>query len=263
VAMILDEAPAVGRIPILAESIAYLPGFNVRTLLVVQALSQLRDVYGAQTAETMMKSLAVRIAYAPKDFGEANELSQELGNVTVRVRTLSKPLFDAFDRRGRRSRSVSISEQKRPLMLPQEIKELGRDHEILIYEGLRPVLARKNRYFEDRRFRARLLPAPARASPHPPLEAPPQSNAENAMSLSQTSPDSHQVICPEPAERQSQRRTRKPRLADIEQIDSLTLDDFAVDWSRVEIPQKAEGDRLTSEELHRAVDSFLATIREH
>ena len=83
------------------------------------------------------------------------------------------------------------------------------------------------------------------------------------MSLSQASPDSHQVMCPEPAERQSRRQTRKSTLADMEQIDSLTLDDFAVDWSRVEIPQKAEGDRLTSEELHRAVDSFLATIREH
>jgi type IV secretion system protein VirD4 len=78
--------------------------------------------------------------------------------VTVRARTVSKPLFDLFDKRGRRSGSVSISEQKRPLLLPQEIKELGRDREILICEGLRPILARKNRYFQDRRLRARLVP---------------------------------------------------------------------------------------------------------
>lgn len=261
VAMILDEAPAIGRIPILAESIAYLPGFNVRTLLVVQALSQLRDVYGVQTAETMMKSLAVRIAYAPKDFGEANELSQELGNATVRVKTISKPLFDVFDRQGRRSRSVSISEQRRPLLLPQEIKELGRDREILIYEGLRPVLARKNRYFQDRRFRARLFPPPARASPHPAPD-PSQAKAEQAAPLSQDESLTEQVMRPEVPEARRKPRTRKATLADIERIDSLTLDDFAVDWSRVEIPEKAEGERLTSEELQRAVDSFLATIRE-
>jgi type IV secretion system protein VirD4 len=261
VAMILDEAPAIGRIPILAESIAYLPGFNVRMLLVVQALSQLRDVYGAQTAETMMKSLAVRIAYAPKDFGEANELSQELGNVTVRVKTLSKPLFDVFDRHGRRSRSVSISEQKRPLLLPQEIKELGRDRELLIYEGLRPVLAKKNRYFQDRRLRARLHPPPARASPHPAPVAPTAALADGDTCAAQVDASTEQSITPPETERPKPSRTRKATVEDFERIDALTLDDFAVDWSRVEIPEKPEGERLTSDELHRAVDSFLETMR--
>jgi type IV secretion system protein VirD4 len=258
VAMILDEAPAIGRIPILAESIAYLPGFNVRILLVVQALSQLRDVYGAQTAETMMKSLAVRIAYAPKDFGEANELSQELGNTTVRVKTVSKPLASLFDRH-RRSRSVNISEQKRPLLLPQEIKELGRDREILIYEGLRPILATKNRYFQDRRLRARLFPPPTRASPHPvPMPGPADGTEGSTLGEFSIEPASR------PSEPDPPRKpqTRNATIADLERIGSLTLDDFAVDWSRVEIPEKPADECLTSEELHRAVESFLATIRE-
>jgi type IV secretion system protein VirD4 len=260
VAMILDEAPAIGRIPILAESIAYLPGFNVRILLVVQALSQLRDVYGAQTAETMMKSLAVRIAYAPKDFGEANELSQELGNTTVRVKTVSKPLASLFDRNGHRSRSVNISEQKRPLMLPQEIKELGRDREILIYEGLRPILATKNRYFQDKRLRARLFPPPSRASPHP---APPQTPVvcDSSACASEVGGSIEQASAP--MEDQPRKpRARKATMKDLEQIESLTLEDFAVDWSRVEIPDKPNGERLTNEEMNRAVESFLSTIRE-
>jgi type IV secretion system protein VirD4 len=262
VAMILDEAPAIDRIPILAGSIAYLPGFNVRILLVVQALSQLRDVYGAQTAETMMKSLAVRIAYAPKDFGEANELSQELGNLTVRVKTVSKPLFDFFDRHGRRSRSVSVSEQKRPLLLPQEVKELGRDYEILIYEGLRPVLAKKNRYFQDRRLRARLFPPPAGASPHRPPVSPSTAALGGGSSFESAESSVEQSIRPLELEADRMTRTREATSEDLERIDSLTLEDFAVDWSRVELPQKAEGERLSSEELQRAVDSFLETIRE-
>lgn len=259
VAMILDEAPAIGRIPILAESIAYLPGFNVRILLVVQALSQLRDVYGAQTAETMMKSLAVRIAYAPKDFCEANELSQELGNTTVHVKTVSKPLASLFDRNGHRSRSVNISEQKRPLMLPQEIKELGRDREILIYEGLRPILATKNRYFQDRRLRARLFPPPARASPHP--APPPPVACDDVTHASDGETSIERSITPSEDQPPKPRR-RKATMGDLDRIDSLTLDDFAVDWSRVEIPDKPDGERLTNEEMHRAVESFLATIRE-
>lgn len=259
VAMILDEAPAIGRIPILAESIAYLPGFNVRILLVVQALSQLRDVYGTQTAETMMKSLAVRIAYAPKDFAEANDLSQELGNTTVRVKSFSRPLGNLFERRGGRGRSVNISEQRRPLMLPQEIKELGRDHEVVIYEGLRPILASKNRYFEDPRLRVRLLPPPAKASPHP---VPVIAASVDAAPLTQeggvieTSAPSVKPV------RKPASRRREASVEDLKRIDALTLEDFDVDWSRVELPQKPEGERLTSEELHRAVNSFLTTIRE-
>jgi type IV secretion system protein VirD4 len=203
--------------------------------------------------------LAVRIAYAPKDFGEANELSQELGNLTVRVKTVSKPLFDLFDRHGRRSRSVSISEQKRPLMLPQEIKELGRDHEILIYEGLRPVLAKKNRYFQDPRLRARLFPPPTSASPNPPPTLP--ATAVVAGSMSSVESSIEQSLRPSDPDAERAPRTREATMEDLERIDSLTLDDFAVDWSRVEIPQKADGESLTDGELQRAADSFLETIR--
>ena len=167
VAFILDEAAAIGRIPILAKSVAYLPGYNVRLILVLQALSQLREIYGPQNADTMMKSLAVRIVYAPKDVAEASEISNELGMTTVKARTHSKPTMDFSDAKGGRRRSVSISEQKRPLLLPQEVKELGKDREVIFYEGIRPILARKNRYYQDRFFRKRLFPPPARATPNP------------------------------------------------------------------------------------------------
>ena len=42
VLMLLDEFTALGRIPIIAESVSYLPGYNVRVLLVIQTPAQLR-----------------------------------------------------------------------------------------------------------------------------------------------------------------------------------------------------------------------------
>ena len=89
--MLLDEMTAPGKIPILAQAISYLPGYNVRFLLVIQAFSQLREVYGANAADTMMKSLAARVLYAPKDFAEANEISQELGFTTVKSKASPNP----------------------------------------------------------------------------------------------------------------------------------------------------------------------------
>ena len=83
--MSLNEFTALGKIPIVSESMAYLPGYNVRILLVIQAPSQLREVYGPYAAETMLKSVAARIVFAPKDYPDAKEISDELGVTTVRV----------------------------------------------------------------------------------------------------------------------------------------------------------------------------------
>jgi len=55
---------------------------------------------------------------------------------------------------------------------------------------------------------------------------------------------------------------RDATVEDIERLDSIKLEDFAADFSRVEIPEKAEGERLTSAELHTAVESFLDSLRE-
>jgi len=37
--MLLDECAALGRIPIIAEAISYLPGYNVRVVLVIQTVA--------------------------------------------------------------------------------------------------------------------------------------------------------------------------------------------------------------------------------
>src|SRR3989440_5532816 len=160
VMMLLDEFASLGRIPIIAEAISYLPGYNVRVVMVVQTPSQLREVYGSHSAETMLKSLAARIVFAAKDHADAREISDELGFTTVRVRSLSMPVVEFGSGQGRRARSQTVSEQRRALLLPQEVKALGPEEAIIFYEGLRPIRGRKIRYYQDRRFIARLLPPP-------------------------------------------------------------------------------------------------------
>jgi type IV secretion system protein VirD4 len=85
-----------------------------------------------------------------------------LGQETVAVETVSKPLWSFGEHAQRRGRSVSVSEQRRPLLLPQEVKELPADEALIFYEGLRPIRCRRIRYYQDRGLRARLRPPPAR-----------------------------------------------------------------------------------------------------
>jgi type IV secretion system protein VirD4 len=199
----------------------------------------------------MMKSLAARVLYAPKDYSEANEISQELGFTTMRVKSVQQPRWNIFSSKGHRQGSVSISEQKRALLLPQEVKELGRDREIVLYEGLRPILARKNRYYEDPFFKRRLFPPPAHATAAADHAATCGANAR--------APAPH---VESPTAEASRSTSRAATAEDIEQIEQLTLDDFDIDFDKVVLPQTAEGERFTTEELDTAVSSFINALRE-
>jgi type IV secretion system protein VirD4 len=260
VMMLLDEFTALGRIPIIAEAISYLPGYNVRVVLVIQTPAQLREVYGMHNSEVMLKSLAARIVFAPKDFADAKEISDELGFTTVPVRTVSKPLGASLDKRGKRSRSQSVSLQRRALLLPQEVKELGTEDAIVFYEGCRPIRCRKIRYFTDRRFRKRLMPAPEVPLPPRPgvsAIAQPSQAASSAIVMA----DSAGSAAPAAAAREGKGDrvgVREATFKDIERIESLTLEDFERDFSRVQIPDK-EGP-LSEPEMKTAVESFLSSL---
>jgi type IV secretion system protein VirD4 len=257
VLMLLNEFTALGRIPIIAESMSYLPGYNVRVLLVIQAPSQLRDVYGPYAAETMLKSVAARIVFAPKDYPDAKEISDELGFTTVRVRSHSKPNFMAFNRQSGRSGSSTVSEHARALLLPQEVKEIGNDHALIFYEGLRPIRCRKIRYFADRRFRACLLPAPPRATPgnrqvEPTPPTAPAVTAPAAELMEGDALTTDNSIEPTTA-------PHAAGLEEMERLESLTIEDF--DDRLKDLYFEQAGDRPTDSELAADVDHFLDALR--
>ena len=53
-----------------------------------------------------------------------------------------------------------MSEQRRALLLPQEVKELGAEEAIVFYEGLRPSAAARSATSRTSDFDRRLLPPP-------------------------------------------------------------------------------------------------------
>jgi type IV secretion system protein VirD4 len=246
--VLLDECPALRRIPILAEASGFLPGYNVRTLLVMQTPAQLRAIYGEDGAKTLLKTLAARIYFAPKDMDDAEEISKELGFTTVKVKAVSRPALDLVAQKGGRQRTVNISEQQRALMLPQEVRDMGSHREIVFAEGLPPILCRKIRYYQDRRLRARLFPAP-RVARLEPLES--LSRAATAQPTSTVRRTAESEAAGRPV-------TREATIEDLERIDSLTLDDFPEALKRIPFPTQG---RMTQTELGRAADEFLAIMR--
>lgn len=169
--IVLDEFARLGPAPVLAHAFAWVAGYGLRLLAVLQSPSQLRAIYGPDVAEEVMTNCGIEIVFAPKELKIAQELSDRLGFYTMDGRSRSRPMGLSPGRR-----STTVSDQRRALMLPQELMQLPQTALIVLKAGLPPVRARKIAYFRERVFQRRLRPAPdlaATAASPPALEEDP------------------------------------------------------------------------------------------
>jgi type IV secretion system protein VirD4 len=157
--LVNDEFAAMGRVGIISAAAAFLAGYDLRLLTVVQALSQLDAVYGEKEARTFATNHGLQILYAPREQRDADQYSAMLGQFTDRA--VSRARSRAFGPHGGSSIGRNESEHRRALLLPQEFKELGSERLVVILENCKPILGEKIRYHRDKVFTSRLRPAPA------------------------------------------------------------------------------------------------------
>lgn len=156
--LLMDEFTSVGVVNIIAKSVGHIAGYNLRLLPIIQSTAQLEspNSYGKDDAKTLITNHAMQIVYAPRDQKDANEVSESLGYFTEKSTSISRP--KGFSKHG--GGSDNTSDQRRALLLPQEVKEIGQWKEIIFLENVKPILCDKIRYFDDPEFVSRLLPAP-------------------------------------------------------------------------------------------------------
>jgi type IV secretion system protein VirD4 len=157
--LVNDEFTAMGRVGVITNAAAFLAGYNLRLLTVVQAMSQIDAVYGDKEARTFATNHGLQILYAPREQRDADEYSAMLGHFTERA--TSRGRSRSFSGHGHSTISRNESEQRRALLLPQEFKELGSERLVVIFENCKPILGEKIRYYRDKAFSSRLMPAPA------------------------------------------------------------------------------------------------------
>lgn len=153
VLLLMDEFTSVGKLPVLQKGVAYIAGYGLRMLPIFQTPAQLRDpeLYGQEGARTLIDNHSMRIVFAPKSHVDAEDISKDLGTTTVKSKSLSRP--EAFSSG---HKSSSESDQRRELLLPQEVKDIGADTEILFMENTKPIKCKKARYYADTAFMDRL-----------------------------------------------------------------------------------------------------------
>jgi type IV secretion system protein VirD4 len=154
--LLMDEFTTIGKMDVLAKSIGYIAGYGLRMMPIIQSPSQMVEVYGKETAQTFQSNHALSIIYPPKatETDIAESISKWLGYETVKGVSVSSPsgLFNG-------NRSKSESDQRRALLLPQEITSLGGDTELVVMENVLPIVAKKIQYYKDAVFVSRLKKA--------------------------------------------------------------------------------------------------------
>ena len=147
--LFLDEFPAIGRIEILAKAVGFIAGYNIRIVPIIQSLSQLASIYGEKDARTFVTNHACQVIFAPREQQDANEYAQMLGTYTAKALSTGMSQPRGWGQARQASTSSNLSDHARPLLLPQELKELGPTRQIISLSHTKPILCDKAFFYLD------------------------------------------------------------------------------------------------------------------
>jgi len=157
VLLLMDEFPALGRMPALVNAVSVMAGYNLRFVAIVQSIAQLRALYRDET-DTLLENIHTRVFFAAKNLKNAQDITGELGDTTVESRSHSRA-------KGFSSKlgNETISQAKRALLLPQEAKAIGQDAMIVLTDNCNPIMAKKVIYHRTKSFLLRCIKSDAPA----------------------------------------------------------------------------------------------------
>jgi type IV secretion system protein VirD4 len=159
--LMLDEFPALGRLDFFESALAFMAGYGLKAFLIAQSLNQIEKAYGPNNS--ILDNCHVRVCFATNDERTAKRVSDALGTSTEMKAMKNYAGHRLSPWLGHLM--VSRSETARQLLTPGEIMQLPPTDEIVMVAGTPPIRAKKARYYEDARFKERILAPPALARP--------------------------------------------------------------------------------------------------
>ena len=234
VLLAMDEFAQLGRLDAIFEGVTFFRSFGLRLLALLQSPSQNRTNYSIEGAKTFEQAFDCSVFYTPaaRDIETAKLVSELLGNQTVKGKSESKK--KGFDTK---NDSTSTSDQKRPLMLPQEVLRMPFTKQIIFISGMAPMYASKVRAWRDPVLMKRVGPAPI----PPVMEIQAENVAAPVFDISYA--DEAPI-------------TREIDATDMPQIADLGLADFSCDFEAIDVP---EG-KLSDDEIAELRDRFLEAV---
>ncbi|NKQ89787.1 type IV secretory system conjugative DNA transfer family protein [Rhizobium ruizarguesonis] len=143
---LLDEFAALGHLAPIERAMGLMAGYGVQLWPIVQDIHQLRATY-RQRAGTFLSNAGVLQVFGVNDHDSARLVSDLLGQETVVFNTAARALDSE-------KTGLSFAEQHvaRPLLTPDEVRNMHAETELLFIAGQRPIVATKLRYYADPEF---------------------------------------------------------------------------------------------------------------
>jgi len=168
----IDEFPALGKLEILQQSLAFVAGYGIKCYLIAQDINQLKSrETGYGPDESITSNCHIQAAFPPNRLETAEHLSKLTGQTTI--------IKEQLTRSGRGlgvNVSTTMQEVQRPWLTPDECLRMPGpqkdEHDritvagdmVLYCAGFPAIHGRQPLYFEDRTFAARAaVPAPKRS----------------------------------------------------------------------------------------------------
>ena len=140
---LIDEFPALGNLSLFEEALAYIAGYGLKALLIVQSINQLNKIYGKDNS--IIDNCRTQLYFTPNDKDTPKMISDMMGNKTEKIITRSGKGFFMENR--------SESYQARALMTAGEIRVLPYEKLLLLLSGKNPIKGNKIFWFKHKKFK--------------------------------------------------------------------------------------------------------------
>lgn len=146
--LLMDEFILIGKVEIIVLVVFYMVGYNIWLLLIIQSMFQFDVIYGWEVLCIIIINYVLQILYVLCEQQDVNDYLDMLGYIMVCRKNVIYVCEKIYN----------FIEEWCVLMLLQELKVMGLDMEVFLYEGiLYLVKCDKICYYKDCYFILRLL----------------------------------------------------------------------------------------------------------
>ena len=250
--LMLDEFPALGRLDFFESALAFMAGYGLKSFLIAQSLNQIEKAYGPNNS--ILDNCHVRVSFATNDERTAKRVSDALGTATEMKAMKNYAGHRLSPWLGHLM--VSRSETARQLLTPGEIMQLPPTDEIVMVAGTPPIRAKKARYYEDVRFKERILPPPELARP---AEGRPDDWSRLRIPARPDTSDSADptVIFDEEEDSTESERRHQPELSRVKPVEKMAPIDNEFEFG---LPDDTEDDAARNQRLTRVMGGVARQV---
>ena len=144
VLLLLDEFTNL-KLPV-CKYLTLLPGLGCRAIIIVQAISEIRRVYGSDVLETILSQCEVKQIFGFQDHRFAAETSAAIGMTTVKTETHNVNDYS-------QQITKNYAETARSVVSADELRLLDRDEQIIFFSNAKPIKAARVEYWHVKPWR--------------------------------------------------------------------------------------------------------------